>query len=161
MQKKSVGLAVLFGGVLAAGACQNDGVRSGPPSNPNSVMTGPANVDGARIIAADREPQNWLSYGRDYGEDRFSPLASINDNNVGRLGLAWFVDLDTKIGSETTPLVVDGVMYSVGAVASEPFRQGQLGFARGHGHWAAGGDQGKSLLGYGGEECGTVTVRGA
>src|ERR1019366_6360942 len=115
MQKKSVGLAVLFGCVLASGACQNDGARSGPPSNPNSVMTGPANVDGARIIAADREPQNWPSYGRDYGENRFSPLASINDNNVGRLGLAWFVDLDTKIGSETTPLVVDGVMYTVGA----------------------------------------------
>ncbi len=84
-----------------------------------SVLTGGcaqhADVDAARIAAADREPQNWLSVGRNYAEDRFSPLTSINEHNVGRLGLAWFVDLDTKIGSETTPLVVDGVMYTVGA----------------------------------------------
>ena len=72
-------------------------------------------MDEARIVNADKEPQNWLSVGRNYAEDRFSPLASINEQNVGRLGLAWFVDLDTKIGSEVTPLVVDGVMYTVGA----------------------------------------------
>ena len=76
---------------------------------------GTADVDEARIVNADKEPQNWLSVGRNYAEDRFSPLASINEQNVGRLGLAWFVDLDTKIGSEVTPLVVDGVMYTVGA----------------------------------------------
>jgi quinohemoprotein ethanol dehydrogenase len=74
-----------------------------------------ADVDEARIVNADKEPQNWLSVGRNYAEDRFSPLATINEQNVGRLGLAWFVDLDTKIGSEVTPLVVDGVMYTVGA----------------------------------------------
>jgi quinohemoprotein ethanol dehydrogenase len=74
-----------------------------------------AAVDESRIIDADKEPQNWLTVGRNYAEDRFSPLTSINEHNVGRLGLAWFVDLDTKVGSETTPLVVDGVMYTIGA----------------------------------------------
>ncbi len=74
-----------------------------------------ADVGGARIIAADKEPQNWMTVGRTYGEGRFSPLAAINDRNVGRLGLAWYLDLGTKLGSETTPLVVDGVMYTVGA----------------------------------------------
>jgi quinohemoprotein ethanol dehydrogenase len=74
-----------------------------------------ADVDRARIVDADKEPQNWLTVGRNYAEDRFSALTSINEHNAGRLGLAWFVDLDTKIGSETTPLVVDGVMYTVGA----------------------------------------------
>ena len=50
---------------------------------------GVASVDGARIVAADREPQNWLAHGRTYDEQRYSPLAKINDANVGELGLAW------------------------------------------------------------------------
>jgi quinohemoprotein ethanol dehydrogenase len=85
------------------------------PASGAPRASGPSSVDAARLIAADEEPQNWLSYGRDTGENRFSPLTSINERNVSRLGLAWFVDLGTKIGSETTPLVVDGVMYTVGA----------------------------------------------
>ncbi|MFZ0882158.1 MAG: PQQ-binding-like beta-propeller repeat protein, partial [Candidatus Acidiferrales bacterium] len=68
-------------------------------------------VDGARIIRADDEPGNWMTHGRTYSEQRFSPLKQINDTNVSRLGLAWFYDLDTRRGQEATPLVVDGVMY--------------------------------------------------
>jgi glucose dehydrogenase len=36
-----------------------------------------ADVDGARIANAEREPANWLSYGRTYSEQRFSPLSKI------------------------------------------------------------------------------------
>ena len=77
---------------------------------------GPADVDGARIAAADKEPGNWLSHGRTYAEQRFSPLAQINADNVGELGLAWFADLDTDRGQEATPIVVDGVLYVVDRV---------------------------------------------
>jgi quinohemoprotein ethanol dehydrogenase len=73
-----------------------------------------ANVDGERIAAAANEPANWLTHGRTYAEDRFSPLKRINDSNVGKLGLAWFVDFASRIGIEATPLVVDGVMYTTG-----------------------------------------------
>ncbi len=52
-----------------------------------------AAVDGARIIHADRHPGEWLTYGRTYSEQRFSPLAQINDRDVGRLGLAWYYDI--------------------------------------------------------------------
>jgi len=68
-------------------------------------------VDGARIAHADAEPGNWLTYGRTYDEQRFSPLARINDKNAQKLGLAWFADLDTNRAQEATPLIVDGVMY--------------------------------------------------
>ena len=68
-------------------------------------------MNGARIANADREPGNWLSHGRTYNEQRFSPLKIINDKNVTRMGLAWHYDLDTRRGQEATPLVVDGVMY--------------------------------------------------
>ncbi|MGB1907237.1 MAG: PQQ-binding-like beta-propeller repeat protein, partial [Spongiibacter sp.] len=68
-----------------------------------------AEVDGARIVRA--EAEEWLSHGRDYGEQRFSPLTSINQRNVSRLGLAWYADLPTRRGIETTPLMADGVLY--------------------------------------------------
>ena len=48
----------------------------------------PAAVDAKRLIAADTEPGNWMSHGRTYSEQRFSPLEQINDANVSRLGLA-------------------------------------------------------------------------
>jgi quinohemoprotein ethanol dehydrogenase len=70
-----------------------------------------ADVDGARIAAADRDPANWMTYGRTYSEQRFSPLSKITADNVNQLGLAWFADLDTNRGQEATPLVIDGVMY--------------------------------------------------
>jgi len=62
------------------------------------------------LIAGTPEGE-WLSYGRDHGEQRFSPLAAINDGNVGQLGLAWSADLDTARGQEATPLMHDGVLY--------------------------------------------------
>jgi quinohemoprotein ethanol dehydrogenase len=74
-----------------------------------------ADIDDTRIRNADREPGNWMSYGRTYDEQRFSPLKDVNDRNVGQLGLAWHYDLDTRRGQEATPLVVDGVMYFTSA----------------------------------------------
>jgi glucose dehydrogenase len=71
----------------------------------------PANVDADRIVGADQDPVNWLTYGRTYSEQRFSPLARITADNVKQLGLAWHADLDTNRGQEATPLVIDGAMY--------------------------------------------------
>jgi quinohemoprotein ethanol dehydrogenase len=71
----------------------------------------PARVDAARMKGADRDAANWLSYGRTYSEQRFSPLSKITADNAGELGLAWYADLDTNRGQQATPLVIDGVMY--------------------------------------------------
>ena len=71
----------------------------------------PANVDATRLGEADHEPGNWMTYGRTYGEQRFSPLSRITASNVKQLGLAWYADLDTNRGQEATPLVIDGVLY--------------------------------------------------
>ncbi len=68
-------------------------------------------VDTKRLANADYDQDNWLSYGRTYDEQRFSPLTAINDGNVGQLGLAWSADLDTNRGQEATPLEVDGTLY--------------------------------------------------
>ncbi|MBL8270626.1 PQQ-dependent dehydrogenase, methanol/ethanol family [Steroidobacter sp.] len=72
-------------------------------------------MDAARIVHADEDAGNWLTHGRTYSEQRFSPLTGISTANVGQLGLAWSLDLDTTRGQEATPLVIDGVMYSTSA----------------------------------------------
>ena len=83
------------------------------PSRPEEALaaTAPAVVTTARLTAADSEPGQWMSHGRTYGEQRFSPLDQIATDTVGKLGLAWFADLETRRGQEATPLVVDGVLY--------------------------------------------------
>jgi len=68
-------------------------------------------IDDARINAAASEPGNWLAYGRTYEEQRFSPLTGINRDNVGELGLAWYKDMGTNRAQESTPIVVDGIMF--------------------------------------------------
>src|SRR6478752_4481305 len=76
-----------------------------------TAATGAADVDATRIINADSEPGSWMSHGRTYSEQRFSPLDSINKTSVGTLGLGWFADLDSNRGQEATPIMVDGVLY--------------------------------------------------
>jgi len=96
-----IGLAVLSGA-----ACEKKSIAP-----PQRKPLPPASADAARIIHADNEPGNWMTHGRTYSEQRFSPLTQINDQNVRWLGLAWSLDLDTHRGQEATPLVIDGVMY--------------------------------------------------
>jgi hypothetical protein len=62
----------------------------------------PAAVDHARLLAADREPENWMTWGRTYSEQRFSPLDQIDDANIGALGLAWYFDLNPTIFALST-----------------------------------------------------------
>jgi PQQ-dependent dehydrogenase (methanol/ethanol family) len=73
---------------------------------------GTARIDQARLEAAASDADNWLTYGRTYAEQRFSELVQVNDGNIGQLGLAWAVELDTARGQEATPIVVDGIMYT-------------------------------------------------
>jgi alcohol dehydrogenase (cytochrome c)/quinohemoprotein ethanol dehydrogenase len=68
-----------------------------------------------RIENAESEPENWLSYGRTYSEQRYSPLSQIDLRTVGRLGLTWYFDIDEYRPVQATPLVVDGVMYVTAA----------------------------------------------
>jgi quinohemoprotein ethanol dehydrogenase len=72
-------------------------------------------VDSDRLLRPDKEPQNWLSHGRNYAEDRESPLTQITPDNVEQLGLAWSFATGTKRGLEASPLVIDGVIYSTGS----------------------------------------------
>ena len=102
-------IGAVCGITLLTAACshESESQKAAPPAPKY------ADVDQARLLAAN-EPANagqWLSYGRDYAEQRFSPLKAINTDTVKNLGLAWFGDFDTRRGQESTPIVVDGVIY--------------------------------------------------
>ncbi|MEH6592620.1 MAG: PQQ-dependent dehydrogenase, methanol/ethanol family [Halioglobus sp.] len=57
----------------------------------------------------------WSLHGQDNGEQRHSPLADINDDNISNLGLAWYFDYPTHRGLEATPIIHDGILYSTGS----------------------------------------------
>jgi alcohol dehydrogenase (cytochrome c) len=78
----------------------------------------PAQVIYDRLLRADTEPQNWLTYSGGYAGNRFSPLTQINKDNVKNLQMKWvYHPIYVKTGNnqskmENTPLVVDGIMYT-------------------------------------------------
>jgi len=81
------------------------------PQNSDAPEVSIGLIDDERIINAESEPGNWLAYGRTYEEQRFSPLTQINKSNVADLGLAWYKDMGTNRALESTPIVVDDVMF--------------------------------------------------
>ena len=71
-----------------------------------------AAVDDGRIDRIDdHEPGAWLAYGRGFNAHRFSPLAQIDTESVGELGLVWGRRIDVRHRLQTSPIVVDGVIY--------------------------------------------------
>jgi alcohol dehydrogenase (cytochrome c) len=70
-----------------------------------------AQVTYKQILDADKQPENWLTYSGNYSAHRHSSLTQITPANVAQLTPQW-VYQTTSLGKvETTPLVVDGVMY--------------------------------------------------
>ena len=74
-----------------------------------------AQVSFDRILAAKEEPQNWLTYSGSTLSQRYSTLDQITPKNVQNLELQWVYQTRSLQKFEATPLVVDGVMYTVQA----------------------------------------------
>ena len=108
----------------AVAACQDDNSKGRAPEAEETAITAapvppPAPPDRGPPDRGppDRGPPDteWLLHGNDVGEQRFSPLAQINRDNVDELGLAWHFDMYTRRGVEATPLMVDGTLYATGS----------------------------------------------
>ncbi len=74
-----------------------------------------AQVTFDRILNAEREPQNWLSYSATMSNQRYSRLDQIDTKNVRSLELQWVWQAHSLEKFEATALVVDGVLYTVQA----------------------------------------------
>jgi alcohol dehydrogenase (cytochrome c) len=70
-----------------------------------------AQVSSDRLLHSSAEPQNWLTYSGDYASHRYSSLQEISPANVKDLELKWVFQAQSLEKFESTPLVVDGVMY--------------------------------------------------
>ena len=105
-------------GALALTACIG-AEKQAPITAPNNAQR--ANIETVstdNILLAEQTPQDWLTYGGTYEEQRHSNLTQISTDNIKDLGPAWTYDFDsarTARGVEATPIVVDGVMYVTGS----------------------------------------------
>lgn len=104
-------IASLIAATVSIAACDSEA----PASNGRTtVSTKAGHLDTARLMAADAEPSQWFTSGRDWRGTYYSPLQRIDASNVSKLGFAWDYKLGTRRGLQATPIVVDGVMYIVG-----------------------------------------------
>ena len=74
-----------------------------------------AQVSFDRILGANKEPHNWLTYSGSNMSQRHSPLNQITPGNVKNLELQWVYHARSLEKYEATALVVDGIMYTVQA----------------------------------------------
>ena len=110
MRKLCIASACAGAAFLAGCLVSTDSGRSTADSAPQATPRY-GNVDMKRLLSADANADQWMSHGRNYFEQRFSPLKLITTDNVSQLGLAWYGDFDTNRGQESTPVEVDGVVY--------------------------------------------------
>ena len=75
---------------------------------------GQGQVSYQRLLGADHEPQNWLTYSGRYAGWRYSELDQVNTGNAAHLVMQWTFQVADLGQFETTPLVVDGVLYGTG-----------------------------------------------
>jgi quinohemoprotein ethanol dehydrogenase len=80
--------------------------------NASAAEPSPAPSEGATARYLDSSNgDDWPGYGRTFGEQHYSPLTQINQRTIGRLSLAWWMDLESTENSVTQPIAVDGVLY--------------------------------------------------
>lgn len=84
---------------------------AGQESSPNIATPSLTPVTWERLVNAADEPHNWLMYSGTLDSQRFSGLDSIHNRNVGGLELKWAYQIPEIDRAETTPLVIDGVMF--------------------------------------------------
>jgi alcohol dehydrogenase (cytochrome c) len=84
---------------------------------PLLALTAPlcAQISFERILEANKEPQNWLTYSGTELSQRHSLLTQITPANVKDLELQWVFQAKSLEKFEATPLVVDGILYTVQA----------------------------------------------
>ena len=107
--------AITAASLFSLVACSGGQEPANEQSSASDAEVAFADVSDDRLNNAASTPAEWLGYGFDREETRHSPLTGITKDNVGELGVAWTYDLATSRGVESTPIVIDGVMYVTSA----------------------------------------------
>jgi alcohol dehydrogenase (cytochrome c) len=107
------GVAVVLGGLAlasAVGAQEQVETHTRKAATREPTFT---SVTDDMLKNARADGKNWTIFGHDYTNQRYSPLAQITTANVASLRPAWIYQTGiSRLGSfETSPVVVDGVMY--------------------------------------------------
>ena len=110
-RKTALLLALTYTFALTACSGSDDAAPAAESAATPPAQTTVSGPDNATLANAANDATEWLTYGRDQGETRFSPLTQIDSNNVTQLGVAWTYDTGEVRGHEASPLVHDGVMY--------------------------------------------------
>src|SRR5262249_979914 len=115
IQRTSCPRLVLGGAVFALITI---GIARAQAGNQDILPSGRSGANGKvnyeRILGAAREPSNLLTYSGRYLGWRYSTLDQINADNVSRLRMEWTFQVGDLGQFETTPLVVDGILYGTG-----------------------------------------------
>jgi alcohol dehydrogenase (cytochrome c) len=109
---KRVMLLISVAGVCSAATLIATSIAQGPPGPPQREAPAPG-VGFDRILKANQEPQNWLTYSGTLMSQRHSLLTGITPANAKDLVLKWVFQSRSLEKHEVTPLVVNGVMYTI------------------------------------------------
>ena len=127
MKRLAVALALLA--LVVPASAQEPSATAAPPAEAGAPSFSP--VTWERLLAAADEPHNWLMYSGTFDSKRYSGLDQVHAGNVGELELKWAYQLSALDRAETTPLVVDGVMF----VTEAPSNVVALDAATGREYW--------------------------
>ena len=95
--------------VAALGPAWSEEVKQEPATKGTAAPATPVTQD--MLSGAAKDANNFLHTNGNYDQTRFSPLTQITAANVGKLRPAWIFQTEVKESQETTPIVVNGVMY--------------------------------------------------
>ena len=98
-------MTLLTGVVALLAAC------SGTSGHDEATQGGEPDAPTIKMLSDTADGTNWAGYGRTFDEAHYSPLDQINDGNVAKLGLKWWMDLPPVPSVAGAPLAVDGVLY--------------------------------------------------
>ena len=94
----------LLSGASAQEVKQDTGTKTLKPANVTAVTQ-------AMLDKAAGDSANFLHTNGDYNQQRFHPAKQINTGNVKKLRPAWIFQTDVRESLETSPIVVNGIMF--------------------------------------------------
>jgi len=106
-KRTSIGAAALSAAMITFGSAQEIKPVTGETARAVNVTP----VTQAMLDRAASDAKNFLHTNGDYGQQRFYPNKQINTGNVKRLHPAWIFQTEVKESMETSPIIVNGVMY--------------------------------------------------